>query len=78
MEHIDAKPLSQLVADAPERRLQEKQAKILVKQILEALSYLHANGVIHRDIKMENVLVDKQEKDKLIDFGFSVKASENK
>jgi len=40
-------------------------------QITEALSYLHDVGVIHRDLKTENVLIDSEERAKLADFGVS-------
>jgi len=44
----------------------------MVKQLVKAVAYCHANNVVHRDIKLENVLVSKDFKIKLIDFGFSV------
>jgi len=40
-------------------------------QITEALSYLHNEGVIHRDLKTENVLIDSEERAKLADLGIS-------
>ena len=39
--------------------LPEHEAKVFFRQILEALAYLHAMGVSHRDIKLENLLVDQ-------------------
>lgn len=46
----------------------ERVARAL-SQILEALAFLHANGVVHRDLKPSNVLVDFDEVVKLVDFG---------
>ena len=39
-------------------------------QMMRALDYAHFNRVVHRDIKLENIMLDKDYKLKLIDFGF--------
>ena len=39
--------------------------------VLEALEYIHANGVVHRDLKPENIMVDDEDNIKLIDFGIA-------
>ena len=52
----------------------EHFAARIIKSLLEAVAYLHANGIVHRDIKPENILFETQEEDspiKLIDFGLS-------
>ena len=53
----------------------EIDAATIIKSLLEAVAYLHRNGIVHRDIKPENVLfVSEDEEDltvKLIDFGLS-------
>ena len=52
-------------------RLSELEAKYYMRQILEALSYLHGLGICHRDIKPENILIDENGNIKISDFGMS-------
>jgi calcium-dependent protein kinase len=56
------------------RMYTEKDAARIMKQILEAVNYLHYHGVCHRDLKPENILLSSMEEFsqlKLIDFGLS-------
>ncbi|KAI5699518.1 hypothetical protein M8J76_003468 [Diaphorina citri] len=52
-------------------QMAEKEASRLFRQILSAVAYCHANNVVHRDIKAENLLFDENGDIKLADFGFS-------
>lgn len=53
------------------RPLTEPEAQVYVKQTLCGLNYLHEQGVIHRDIKAANILLDSHNTVKLADFGVS-------
>lgn len=49
----------------------EYEAKFYTAQIISAVEYIHSKNCIHRDIKPDNVLIDKQGNIKLSDFGLS-------
>lgn len=51
----------------------EEVGRYFFKQILKAVEYLHDNNIIHRDIKLENILVDEDFNLILSDFGLSSK-----
>ena len=59
-------------------RLAQSQAKKMFFQAIQAITYLHLNGIVHRDIKPENVLVDSEENIKICDFGWCVKGEESR
>lgn len=55
------------------KRINEIEARKIMQQIVNAMSYCHSRGIVHRDLKLENVLF-KQEGDllvKVVDFGIA-------
>ncbi|KAM9332938.1 hormonally up-regulated neu tumor-associated kinase homolog A [Pholidichthys leucotaenia] len=53
------------------KRLDEKETQKYIRQLVLAVEHLHRAGVVHRDLKIENLLLDEQNNIKLIDFGLS-------
>ena len=71
LEYISGCSLQEYIKKKPERRLDEADACRIFFQIVQALEYCHSKNVAHRDIKLENILLDSVNNIKLIDFGFS-------
>lgn len=53
------------------QKITEYDAKKIFNQVLEAVAYLHDINIIHRDLKMQNILINEKYNVKLIDFGFA-------
>ncbi len=68
MEFMEGLNLRQLMGA---ERLAPKQALAIVPSICEALEYAHDHGVVHRDVKPENILMDKEGRVKIADFGIA-------
>ncbi len=68
MEYVEGVNLRQLIAEG---KLAPQQALAIVPQICEALQFAHEEGIVHRDVKPENILVDKRGRVKIADFGLA-------
>ncbi|XP_066490906.1 serine/threonine-protein kinase PAK 6 isoform X2 [Tiliqua scincoides] len=58
-------------------RLNEEQIATVCESVLQALAYLHSQGVIHRDIKSDSILLTLDGRVKLSDFGFCAQISKD-
>ncbi|ELA40902.1 CAMK/CAMKL protein kinase [Vittaforma corneae ATCC 50505] len=57
--------------------LKEQTILMIFKQMLDAISYLHHHKIVHRDIKLENIVIADDMNIKLCDFGFSTFVKQN-
>ena len=72
MEYLAGGALTDIVTKS---RMDETQIATVCKSVLRALAFLHANGVIHRDIKSDSILLSSDGRVKLTDFGFVAQVS---
>ncbi len=69
MQHIEGHSLQKTISSG--QKTSTEKAVLLMTQICSALSYAHKQGIIHRDIKPANILIDKEGKPYLVDFGIA-------
>ncbi|KAI8376275.1 kinase-like domain-containing protein [Radiomyces spectabilis] len=74
MELCANKSLAHLVRDPMSERL----VRTNMKAIVQAVDYLHRRNIVHRDLKLGNIMVDKDLKPKVGDFGLAAVVRENK
>ncbi len=68
MDYIEGQNLEQIIQSGA---LDEEGARTMMAQIFGAVEYLHANRIIHRDIKPQNIILTPQNKAVLVDFGIA-------
>ncbi len=68
MEFVDGVSLHRLLEGG---RLSPREALAIVPQICDALQYAHDQGIVHRDIKPQNILLDRRGRVKVADFGLA-------
>jgi len=70
----------ELLTRAQKNQLKEKDIARIFYQIMSGVAYIHGIGIVHRDLKLENVLFSTEDPNspiKIIDFGFSVLMGKN-
>jgi eukaryotic-like serine/threonine-protein kinase len=72
MEWVPGRLLRQVMNE--EKKFTPERAVRITLRILDALEYIHRNGVVHRDLKPENIMLDGEDNIKLIDFGIASNA----
>jgi tRNA A-37 threonylcarbamoyl transferase component Bud32 len=68
MDFIEGRPLDMLIAH---KRITVPRALEIAADIADALAYAHGRGVIHRDIKPSNIMIDRNGKPQIMDFGLA-------
>ena len=71
LEYVPGTSLYMYLKSKPNHLLEELEAKRIFRQVLSALDYIHSQNIAHRDIKLDNILLDAKNNVKIIDFGFS-------
>lgn len=69
MEYVEGKSLSRLIEESEKIPLID--AAKIIKQVAEGLSFAHEKGIVHRDIKPDNILIDRNGRAVVTDFGIA-------
>eukprot|EP00826_Nyctotherus_ovalis_P011403 TRINITY_DN12971_c0_g6_i3.p1 TRINITY_DN12971_c0_g6~~TRINITY_DN12971_c0_g6_i3.p1 ORF type:complete len:678 (+),score=133.18 TRINITY_DN12971_c0_g6_i3:175-2208(+) len=71
MENVKGPSLHGLLKSKEGQKLSESEARRVLRQVVDGIAYCHGRGIAHRDVKLENVLLDEKWNVRIIDFGFS-------
>lgn len=73
IEHCLGTPVFHYVKKLNDNRMSEETCKWFFRQLVTAVSYMHSKDLAHRDLKLENILINMDDRQiKVIDFGFAV------
>lgn len=60
MELCSGMPLFHAVKKLPDQRMPEDTCRIIFRQLMLAIGYMHSNNKVHRDLKLDNILYDPE------------------
>ncbi|MDF1664130.1 MAG: protein kinase [Planctomycetota bacterium] len=75
MDYVNGLPLDDYVA---KNDLSPKKITRVIAQVAEAVHHFHSRGILHRDLKPDNILIDENGEPKIIDFGVAKEMATNK
>ncbi|WP_332237453.1 Stk1 family PASTA domain-containing Ser/Thr kinase [Sporolactobacillus sp. KGMB 08714] len=75
MEYVHAMTLKEFIKDYSPISISESVD--IMKQVARAIAHAHARGIVHRDIKPHNILIDEEEHVKVTDFGIALAISDS-
>ena len=70
---INGRPLSEAIEEGG---MEYDRAARIARELAEALAYAHEQGIVHRDVKPHNIMLDEQDHAHLMDFGLAARADE--
>eukprot|EP00127_Corallochytrium_limacisporum_P001372 Clim_evm11s54 gene=Clim_evmTU11s54 len=71
LEYCSGGDLLSYINESPAGMLTDREAKRITFELCQGINYLHEHGIIHRDIKPGNILLDAKRRVKVIDFGLA-------
>lgn len=74
LDYVDGQPLSDVIDAQHGKGMLEKQALAIIVGVLSGLDFAHQKGIVHRDVKPSNVLVEARGRARITDFGIATGA----
>lgn len=71
LEYIEGMDLFEFLRSRQFSPVSEEFAQKIFKQVIRAVIYIHGKGIVHRDIKLDNIVLNKEGEAKVIDFGLA-------
>lgn len=76
LEYIDGESLTARIERSRQKQISHDEFAAIATRVLDALEYVHQNGLVHRDVKPANILLDRQGNAYLGDFGIVLSGGE--